>query len=82
MDVVLPSEKLQNALVYIEDIIIFLKTPEEYLSHMEQFLRLLQDAGMTIKLNKCFLIRKTIYYMRHVTSPRSFKAGQKITEAI
>lgn len=53
------SVKWYQAIVYIDDTIILLQTTKQELNHIEEVLRLLRDAGMTIKLMKLFF-RKTV----------------------
>lgn len=54
VDAILGSVKRKHAKVYIVAINIFSKTEKKNLKHLDEVLRLLKDAGMTIKLKKCF----------------------------
>ena len=46
-------------IAYLDDIIIFSKTVEEYLDHIKQVFKKLQSAHLSMKLSKChFLLRK------------------------
>lgn len=49
-----PSVKWQCAIVYKEDVIMFSKSPQEYLLHIEEVLVLLKTAGMSLKLKKYY----------------------------
>lgn len=40
-------------LVYLDDIIIFLRTPEEHIYHVWQFQTILHDMAETLKLKSC-----------------------------
>lgn len=53
MDVRLVSAKRQHAVIHINKIIFFSKTPEEHLRHISETPLLLKNAEMTIKLKKC-----------------------------
>lgn len=48
MDAILASLKWQFAIVYIDDIIVSQRLPQQHLEHTEKVLRLTKEAGMTI----------------------------------
>ena len=52
-DIILASVKWQHALVYLDDVIVYSDTLEEHFDHLESVLRLLRDAGLTLKPPKC-----------------------------
>lgn len=53
IDIILSSIRWQQALVYLEDIIVFSATVQEHLQHLATVLEFLDNAGMTMKLEKC-----------------------------
>lgn len=52
MDVILVTVKWHFTIVYINGIIFF-KTPKQNLEHLGEVMRLLKNAGVTIKLKQC-----------------------------
>lgn len=82
MDIIPASVKWQHALVYLDDIHILSKTLEVHLKHIDEVLRLLMKAGVTIKLKKCPFNGKTIDYSGHVTVPGKQQKARKTTEAL
>lgn len=82
MDVGLSTVKWQHALVNIDDIIVFWKTLEEQLRHIEELHKLLNYYGMTIKLKKCSFFGENIDYLSHVIAPSKLQVATKTTEAI
>ena len=47
-------------IAYLDDIIIFSKTPEEHLTHIRQVFEKLHSAKLSMKLSKChFFLRKS-----------------------
>lgn len=60
MDVTLETVKWQFAVVYIEDISIFLKSLSEHVEHIRQLLQLLSDAKVMLKLKKSSLFTNTV----------------------
>ena len=51
------------AIAYLDDIIIFSKTPQEHLSHIHMVFKKLRSANLSMKKNKCsfFLKGNTIF---------------------
>lgn len=51
--IIFSSEEGQSALVHLGDIIIFTEYADEHIDHGPQLLALLNDTGVTLKVNKC-----------------------------
>ena len=49
------------AIAYVDDIIIFSKTPQEHLSHMCMVFEKLKSANLSMKKSKCSFFLKGIY---------------------
>lgn len=47
-DIVLSTAKWQFALVYLDDIVIFLESPEDQWDHMQKFHTFLTDVGVEL----------------------------------
>lgn len=60
IDIILASVKWKHAIIYIEDIIIFSRSRENNVLHIEEVLPMLRDAGMIFKLKKCFSFTKKL----------------------
>ena len=56
------------AMGYVDDIIIFSKTEEEHLQHLENIFERLRVAGLKLKLQKCSFFKKHIQYLGHLIS--------------
>ena len=59
LDIILSGVKWQSFLVYLDDVIIYFKTQEEHVQHLDDVLGLLRAAGVTLKLPKCRFFRTT-----------------------
>ena len=55
-------------IAYLDDIIIFSKTKEEHLQHLEIIFQRLREAGLKLKWSKCSFIKLHIEYLGHVIS--------------
>ena len=70
------------AITYLDDIIIFSTTAEEYLSHSKQVFGKLQNAHLSMKLSKCHFFTKEIQYLRHILSTNGIRLLPSKTQAI
>lgn len=53
MDILLAKFRWKTGLFYLEDDIIFSLSSEEHIDHVEEVLKVLQGAGVQVKLPKC-----------------------------
>ena len=53
MEKVLEPVLWKTCVVYIDDLVIFSETEEEHLEHLAEVLRLLDEAGLCMKIEKC-----------------------------
>ena len=56
------------AIAYLDDIIIFSKTPQEHLSHIMQVFGKLRSAKLSMKMSKWNFFSKEIQYLGHILS--------------
>ena len=57
------------ALIYIDDVIIFSKSVEEHLSHLEEVFRRLREANVKLNPKKCNFVKQKVEYLGHVVTP-------------
>jgi Reverse transcriptase (RNA-dependent DNA polymerase) len=60
---------LKLCLVYLDDIIVFSKTPAEHMAHLDAVLHRIYRAGLKLNLKKCLFFKDTVDYLGHVNSP-------------
>ena len=53
---------------YLDNIIIFSKTPQEHLSHISMVFKKLKSANLSMKKSKCSFFSKEIQYLGHILS--------------
>ena len=56
------------AIAYLDEIIIFSKTPQEHLSYIHMVFEKLKSANLSMKKSKCSFISKEIQYLGHILS--------------
>lgn len=55
-------------LLYLDEVIIFSRTYEEHLKHLEEVLIQLVRAGLKHKPSKCHLLKPKVQYLEHIVS--------------
>ena len=70
------------AIAYLDDIIIFSKTPQEHLSHIRMVFKKLKLANLSIKKSKCSFFSKEIQYLGHILSATGIRPLPAKTHAI
>ncbi|KZS05780.1 Uncharacterized protein APZ42_030939 [Daphnia magna] len=73
MNYVLKDILGSKALVYLDDVIIFLDTFENHLLDIREIFTLLKEANLKLKLNKCQFIKRSVNYLGHVISTHGIK---------
>jgi hypothetical protein len=56
------------AVVYLDDILIFSRTPKEHVMHVQTVFKKLQEHGFSLKLSKCEFFKSSVQYLGHVIS--------------
>ena len=70
------------AIPYLDDIIIFSKTPKEHLSHIRMVFEKLRAANLSMKKSKCNFFSKEIQYLGHILSATGICPLPSKTQAI
>ena len=69
-------------IAYLDDIIIFSKTPQEHLSHICMVFEKLKSANLSMKKSKCSFFSKEIQYLGHILSATGIQPLPAKTHAI
>ena len=72
----------QFCFVYIDDIMIFSKSIEQYFHHLCQLFSTLEAVGLTLNLKKCKLLQHSLTYLGHVISREGIKTETTKVEAV
>ena len=68
--------------VYLDDILVYSKTFEEHIEHIEAVLSRLRNAGLKLKMSKCDFLKREVNYLGHVVSPNGIKPDPTKVEAL
>ena len=71
-----------NAMVYIDDIIIFSNSFEQHLEDIQDVMERLQLAGLKIKPTKCEFAKKSVRFLGHIVSAKGIQPDPANTEKI
>lgn len=82
LDVILSGLKWQMCLVYLDDVIVFSKTAEDHVHHLDTILTRLRKAGVTLNLKKRSFFKREVEYLGHLVCPGQLKVHNKNTEAL
>ena len=69
-------------IAYLDDIIIFSKTPQEHLLHIRMVFKKLKLANLSMKKSKCSFFSKEIQYLGHILSATGIRPLPAKTHAI
>jgi hypothetical protein len=68
--------------IYIDNILVFSKTPKEHLKHFEEILQQLDKAGLCIRASKCQLWRSKVEYLGFIARKQGLRVNPPKLEAI
>jgi hypothetical protein len=69
-------------IVYLDDILVFSKTKEEHIRHLNLVLKRLHDEKLLINLKKCFFMKEELIYLGFVISQEGLKMDPEKIKAI
>jgi hypothetical protein len=69
VDITLSGLTWKNCLVYLDDIIVYSRSRDYHLAHLDAVLNRLYRAGLSLNLKKCYFSRSEVIYLGHVIGP-------------
>ena len=73
---------LDWCIIYLDDIIIFSRTPNDHITRLEGVLEKLAKAGLKLKPSKCEFFRSSLKYLGHIVSKDGIATDPRKIEAI
>lgn len=55
-------------LVFVDDILVYSRTIEEHVQHLQQVMQILQDNNFLLKRSKCLFGQQSLEYLGHIVS--------------
>ncbi len=72
----------QFAGVYIDDVVIYSQSWEEYLQHLSEVFEKIQQPGLTVKLKKCQFGRRRAHYLGHIIGEGKIRPDPEKVKAV
>ena len=82
LDMILTKYKWKTCLVYIDDVVIYSKNVDDHIKHVDEILRTLAHAGVTLKIKKCHFFQKCVEYLGHMVKPNRLEVDQANVESL
>jgi hypothetical protein len=82
MNIVLDGCLGEYSFIYIDDIIVYSKTAEDHLQHLEDIFTRIEQAGLKIKFSKCQLFKHSIDYLGFIVGREGVKVNPNKIDAI
>ena len=82
METVLSGLQWETCLIYLDDVIVFGKTEQQTLDHLDAILSRIGQAGMKLKPSKCSLFKKRVHYLGHVVTEDNVMTDPDKIEAV
>ena len=82
METCLGEMHLKWCIIYLDDIIVFSKTPEEYIERLRGVFEKLAAAGLRLKPSKCEFFKSRVAYLGHIVSKDGIEMDPKKIKAI
>jgi hypothetical protein len=73
---------LPFVVVYIDDILIFSRTPEEHLEHIKAVLQRLADHNLYVKLSKCDFFKPEVSFVGYIVSADGIRPDPRKVEVV
>ena len=77
METCLGEMHLKWCIIYLDDIIVFSKTPEEHIERLRGVFEKLSAAGLRLKLSKCEFFKSCVAYLGHIVSKNGIETDPK-----
>ena len=82
MESCLGEMHLNWCIIYLDDVIIFSRTPEEHVQRLRSVLQKLRAAGLKLKPSKCEFFKDRISYLGHIVSKDGVETDPKKIQVI
>ena len=82
MEKIFAGMTYSSLLIYLDDIIVYGKTFEVHLKHLEEVLQRLKDANLKLNSKKCVFFQKEVSFLGHLISEDGVKTSPEKVKSI
>jgi len=73
---------MEGVLIYVDDVMIYTETEEEHVRVLDEVMRRLVDAKMTVKMKKCDVARSSVEFLGHMVGGGRVWAQERLLSAV
>jgi len=77
IDIILSGVKWKTYLVYLNDVVVFSRTVEEHITHLDEVFDLLSRAGVSLKASTSFHLQEKVDYLGHIVGRGHIRVNEK-----
>lgn len=67
---------------FLDDVLVYSKTPEEHLKHLDMVLTILQEHNLQVKMKKCDFAKTNVNFLGYVVSDKGISTDPKKVQAV
>ena len=82
MERVLQGLVWKTVVVYLDDVVIFSRSPEEHLEHLREVMQRFEQHNLKLKPRKCELMRSQVKYLGHIVSESGVATDPELIEKV
>lgn len=82
LDKIFSDIKFKYVYNYLDDVVIYSESFEEHVEHLNEVLRRLKNAHLTVKLSKVKFASRQLSFLGHIISPSGVSIDQERTRSI
>merc|ERR1712122_3050 len=82
MEKVLVGLTWKTCVPYLDDCIIFSRTPEEHISRLREIFQRFRDANLKVNPDKCNFFRNQVQFLGHIVSKDGVQADPEKVDAV
>jgi len=68
--------------VYLDDVLIFLKIYEEHVKYVKRVLQALKDHSLSVKIEKCEFYKTEVKFLRYIISREGIRMDPEKIKAV
>jgi hypothetical protein len=72
----------KSVVIYLDDLLIFSKTIDEHLKHLEEVFQIIKQHGLSLKQSKCHFFQRELRLLGFQISKEGLKPTQEKTQVI
>jgi Reverse transcriptase (RNA-dependent DNA polymerase) len=77
VDITLSGLARKSCLVHLDDTIVYSRSREDHIAHLDAVLHRLYRAGLSLNLNECHVFRSEVSYLGHLIGPGTLSISDK-----